>query len=326
MQYRSIADLAQALAKNFSRIPNDIDLVVGIPRSGLLPANILSLSRNLPLSDLEGFIAGRIFTAGRTKQQSSLRRAADAKHVIVIDDSINSGISMRDARNRIATLMPGRQVTYCAVYGNPHSPNLFADLVLEEVPWPRMFEWNLMHNKLLQHCCFDIDGVLCYDPMLNENDDGDAYLAFLANARPLHLPTRPIGHLVTSRLEKYRVPTEDWLKSNGVRYGRLWMLDLPSAEERRRLGAHATFKARVYRRTDALLFVESEPVQARRIASLASKPVLSLPEQVIVYGEDREDRPAPPPQRKLRNLARRCINRIRGTFEPLGHFVKGNNS
>ena len=47
-----------------------------------------------------------------------------------------------------------------------------------------------------------------------------------------------INTIVTSRLEKYREPTEKWLKDHGVKYKQLIMLDLPSAEERRKQGCH----------------------------------------------------------------------------------------
>lgn len=38
-EYRSIADLNRILLERLSLVPRDIDLIVGIPRSGMLPAN-----------------------------------------------------------------------------------------------------------------------------------------------------------------------------------------------------------------------------------------------------------------------------------------------
>ena len=40
IEYRSIADMNNIIVKNLQKLPHDIDLVVGIPRSGLLPANL----------------------------------------------------------------------------------------------------------------------------------------------------------------------------------------------------------------------------------------------------------------------------------------------
>ena len=53
------------------------------------------------------------------------------------------------------------------------------------------------------------------------------------------------------------------------------MLDLPSADERRRLNCHAKFKAEQYQKLqDTVLFVESEETQAKEIALLTGKQVI----------------------------------------------------
>jgi uncharacterized HAD superfamily protein len=188
---------------------------------------------------------------------------------------------MTDARARVAAAGLGYDVLFVAVYGNQERHEE-ADLVLEIVPQPRIFEWNFMHHIFLEQSCVDIDGVLCHDPHEAENDDGEAYIRFLLEARPLYRTTRPIGSLVTSRLEKYRPQTEAWLNRIGVRYGKLLMLDLPSAEERRRQGAHGSFKANYYRRSDAILFIESENAQAQTIARRSGKPVLCLETHTMI--------------------------------------------
>ena len=64
MNYRSVADLNETLTSRLSVIPRDIDLVVGIPRSGMLAANLLALHLNLPVIDVEGFIEGRRLGCG----------------------------------------------------------------------------------------------------------------------------------------------------------------------------------------------------------------------------------------------------------------------
>ncbi len=154
--------------------------------------------------------------------------------------------------------------------------------MFEVVPQPRMFQWNVMHHWFLGQSCVDIDGVLCADPTNEENDDGPAYEKFLRGALPLHRPSRKIGYLVTSRLEKYRPQTEAWLARHGVQYGKLVMLDLPSKKERQRQSAHGTFKADFFRNSDAVLFIESEYDQALKIANAAGKAVLCWETQEIV--------------------------------------------
>ncbi|NRP74452.1 Orotate phosphoribosyltransferase [Ensifer psoraleae] len=283
MQYRSIADMSATIAKNLHRLPGDIDLVVGIPRSGILAANLVSLTANIQMTDLDSFMAGKVFSCGITKRSTLLERPFDEmRRVLVLDDSINGGSAMREARTKVATAGIARdKVIFAAVYGT-YERYEEADLVFEVVPQPRLFQWNLMHHKFLEQSCVDIDGVLCLDPTNDENDDGPAYLRFLAEACPLHVPTRKIASLVTSRLEKYRPQTEAWLARRGIQYGELVMLDLPSKKERQRLAAHGRFKADIYRRSDAILFIESEHDQAVNIAKLSGKPVLCLETQEMI--------------------------------------------
>ncbi|MES2492633.1 MAG: phosphoribosyltransferase family protein [Pseudomonadota bacterium] len=301
MHYRSISDMNQAVLHGLKMIPPDIDLVVGIPRSGLLPANLISLALNLPLADLEGYCQGRILAAGKTRRKAPNPDTDGYRKVLVVDDSISTGNAMQEARDRLAAAgYPTDRFVFCAVYGLEEESAL-TDVVLEKVPHPRVFEWNFMHHPQLKRSCVDIDGVLCHDPLPEENDDGPLYTMFLGNARPLYMPGFHIGHLVTSRLERYRPQTEAWLAARGIKYDKLWMLDLPTAEERRRRGAHAGFKAQVYANVSADLFIESEDAQAVEIARLSGKPVLSIETQTLVLPDKLLDHAA----RARRRAARR---------------------
>lgn len=314
MQYRSIADLNATLFDNLSKLPAKIDLVVGIPRSGLLVANLLSLTINVPMADLQGLLEGRLLSSGHTKRTAGFALDLDAyQNILLIDDSVNSGRAMHEAMELIAKSPFAGRVTTCSVYGlKPVHDGI--DIILEVVPQPRLFQWNVLHHPILEQTCFDIDGVLCLDPVHGDNDDGERYVAFLSEARPYLRPTRKLGHLVTSRLERYRPQTEAWLAANGIEYGKLWMLDLPSAEERRRLKAHAKFKAKVYRDTGALLFIESEPRQARDIARDSGKPVLCIETQDIVMPEQYNAKTA------FHGLL--AARRSRQRMTPTGRFKK----
>lgn len=157
------------------------------------------------------------------------------------------------------------------------------DYYVEVVPSPRYFQWNIMNHMILKKACFDIDGVLCVDPTVEENDDGPRYRKFLLNAKPLFIPGAEIGALVTSRLEKYRAETEQWLARNGVKYGKLVMLDLPDMAARRKANCHARFKAEEYKKSEYVLFVESNPVQAAEINGITHKPVLCTADFKMVF-------------------------------------------
>lgn len=311
MNYRSISDMNDAILRNLHRLPRDIDLVVGVPRSGILAATLVSLTANIPMTDLDSFLAGRIYTSGITKRRAALdRQHADMRKILVIDDSIAGGNAIRDARDKIAAAGIQGDFVYAAVFGlQPQHQE--TDVVLEVVPHPRMFQWNFMHHIFLEQCCVDIDGVLCLDPTEEENDDGPIYEKFLAEARTLLGPTRKIGWLVTSRLEKYRKLTEAWLAKHEIKYDHLIMLDLPSKAERQRLGAHGSFKAEFYRKSDAILFIESEHEQALRIAKLSGKPVLCVETNIVSF-PDTLSLPA------LEQAARNLPARLRQINSPEG--------
>ncbi|MEW6629410.1 MAG: phosphoribosyltransferase [Pseudomonadota bacterium] len=311
MNYRSISDMNDAIVRNLHRLPRDIDLVVGVPRSGILAATLVSLTANIPMTDLDSFLAGRLYTSGLTKRWAGLdRQTSEMRKILVIDDSIIGGTAMRDAREKVAASGIEGDFIFAAVFGLSlkHEET---DVVFEAVPHPRMFQWNFMHHMFLEQCCVDIDGVLCLDPTEEENDDGPVYEKFLAEARPLLVPTRKIGWLVTSRLEKYRKLTETWLDKHGIRYDHLVMLDLPNKAERQRLGAHGSFKAGFYRKSDAILFIESEHQQALKIAELSGKPVLCVETNVVTY-PDALSLPA------LEQAARNLPTRLRQVNSPGG--------
>ncbi len=276
VNFRSFEDMAAVIRRGLALLPHAIDVVAGVPRSGLIPAFLVALYKNAMVTDLEGLLAGRGFPPGTRRDKPNLTvDAAQWRNVLVIDDSVDSGRTFMELTDCLKAADRGWNVTRCAVFGAAKRHDQ-VDVILEHCPQPRIFEWNLVHHPVhMLRACLDIDGVLCLDPTEDENDDGPAYARFIASARPNLIPSVPVGTLVTSRLEKYRAQTEEWLRKAGVQFNELYMLDLPSAEERRRLKAHAPFKAEVYaEKRDSHLFIESDHRQARQISLITGKPVV----------------------------------------------------
>lgn len=274
MNYKSFDDLSRDIKKNLHKVHlGDYDLVVGIPRSGMIPAYMIGLYLNVHVTDLESFMDNRPVKKGFTrKAKHDLVNAQDARKVLIVDDSIMSGNSLAKTLEGLPDKLRSK-VTTLAIYSNK-AQRKDIDNFLEVVPFPRAFEWNIFHRDLLSHACVDIDGVLCLDPTEYENDDGERYVNFLLNAKPHIIPTYKIHSLVTSRLEKYRPQTEAWLKEQGVEYDHLIMLDLPDKESRQKLGAHATHKASYFKRMANLeIFIESDISQSQKIMELTGKPV-----------------------------------------------------
>jgi uncharacterized HAD superfamily protein len=154
------------------------------------------------------------------------------------------------------------------------------------VPLPRYFQWNILNHTSLEKACFDIDGVLCADPNEEQNDDGPIYRDFVLNAPPLFIPGSKIGTIVTSRLEKYRPETEQWLAANKIKYDKLVMLDLPNKEARMKANSHATHKANTYKSAGYILFVESALYQALEINRITKKPVLCTENFEMIFDSE----------------------------------------
>ena len=282
MNYVSISDLNDYIVKNLHKIPHDIDLVVGIPRSGMLPANLIALYLNKPYTDIDSFVDGRILESGYRKRFFS---DCGTKKILVVDDSIGSGRAMKEAKAKLSSKENTYHIEYAAVIASPEAKNQ-VNFYCKEVSFPRVFQWNLFHHPdFIPNACFDIDGVLCEDPPVD--DDGPVYLEYIKNAIPKYIPTVEIHTLVTCRLEKYRAATEEWLRKNNVKYKNLVMLDMKSREERLAWGKHGKFKGNVFAKIDADFFVESSLSQAREIVKTAKKTVFCTENfQMLTYKEE----------------------------------------
>lgn len=265
LNVRSVCDLNRAIMENIHRLDRrQFDVVVGIPRSGMLPATILATQLQLPLADVESFARGIVY-------ERSGRPVMAKTRVLLVDDTVNHGTAMARA---VATIQ-GRAsaITRFCVFGPYRGIEGLVDIFCETVQGPRAFEWNIAKHRRLARWGFDMDGVLCRDPEKSENDDGPRYLKFMRKAEPLFLPKRPIGHIVTCRLERYRNETEDWLRRHYVSFERLHMMPYNSKAERMAAGNRGGWKAGIVKQLGVEMFVESCPKQASIIARETGVPV-----------------------------------------------------
>lgn len=277
MNFITVAELNKDIINNLYKIPRDIDVVVGVPRSGMLAATLIALYLNKPLSDLDSFGEKRLYSLGMSKNVSGCVTQFDkVRKALVIEDSSSTGRSIKRAKEKLKEVEQYIECIYMAAYVCKETESM-VDISFRKVEQPRVFEWNFMQHGFLKTACVDIDGVLCIDPSSEENDDGEKYRKFIREAKPKYIPTAEIGWIVTSRLEKYRENTEEWLQRQGIIYDHLYMMNVESAEKRRRLGNHAKFKAEIFKNAKgAMWFIESEKEQAEEIAKLTGKAVFCV--------------------------------------------------
>lgn len=275
MVYKSYEDLSDCIRRNVWKIPSDVDLIVGVPRSGMIPALMLAELLNKRCADLDSFIDGKEMSCGGRVR---LIRKGDVRKVLVVDDTVYGGSAMKKVRERLDGFEDKYDITYCCIYAEGRNAKELVDIYLQDVwrPDERMwlYEWNILHHypRKTKVSMWDIDGLLCKDPPDDRNTN--EYEAYLPNAIPMIIPTTFVGALVTYRLEKYRSVTEKWLKGHGIEYGDLKMFNASSRDDRNRMESPARYKAYLYAKAQwAQLFVESEVRQAERIFQLTGKPV-----------------------------------------------------
>lgn len=269
MEFRSVANLSRAVVLASDRIPVDVDLVVGVPRSGVLAASLIALHRNLRLMDLDGFLAGGRAAVGRTAAATVSSSEAPVRHALIVDDSVASGKSMRAVRDRMRRLAPDTRMTFLAIYGSK-ATHPEVDVVLEQVPMPRIFEWNLLRHNRLTDSCVAMEGVLFRDGL---------HLAEPAMLKPLV----PVPHLIVHAPEIMRSDIESWLRDQGIRCGRLWLCDEGGNENR-----YNSRKAEIYLQSDCCLFIDGSKRDAAAVARESRRPVLSIASQRVMWPDNDE--------------------------------------
>lgn len=272
--YISYEDLIVDIKTNLHMFhPYKFDLVVGIPRSGMIPSYLVSAFLNIDCCDLDSFIENRKLQHGVTRNtKGRLSYPHEAKSILLLDDSIYSGNSIEISQKKIPSDLKSRMIK-CAVYATGNGRNK-VDFYIKEINGKKIFEWGLFHNNIISKTCFDMDGVLCKECTIEQNDDGEKYLNFIQQAEPLFLPTGEVLAIVTNRLEKYRKQTETWLSEHDIKYKQLIMLDLPSKNERQKIDAGTDHKGKIYKElNEATLFIESSFNQSVSITNVSGKPV-----------------------------------------------------
>ena len=129
---------------------------------------------------------------------------------------------------------------------------------------------------------------MCPNPPID--DDGEQYLEYIRKAPTLYTPTVKVDKLVSCRLEKYREVTEEWLAKHHIQYNELYLLDLPTKEERIAWGKHGIYKGNIYKQSDNVLFIESSLSEAQQIFQIAHRPVFCIENFQMINDESSFNR------------------------------------
>lgn len=267
MNYRGYSDLSILIKKNLHQIQSkQIDLIIGIPRSGMVPAYILAMYLRKDCCDLETFLKRRYTLDGLQNNNTSSITQSRRLNILLVDDCISSGRSLKHSLSQIPDDI-NLEINILCIYSSEKTRN-DVDLFFEYLPGVSVFEWNIFHSFIIKNSLLNIEGVLCAEPEEDINYDEEKYRDYVLNAPLLFFPTGKIGCLVTNRLEKYREETETWLKKNNIEYGSLIMAS--SSLQNNKL---AKYKAATYKLYKKELCIEHKRDQSIRIYQLTKKPV-----------------------------------------------------
>lgn len=78
-----------------------VDVVVGLPKSGMLPASYIATALNVPLLDIDAFVYRASIGSGRRPLRGFEDFPRQGDRVLVVDDSISSGRALRAAEEKL---------------------------------------------------------------------------------------------------------------------------------------------------------------------------------------------------------------------------------
>jgi hypothetical protein len=248
--WHTTAELTRRAYDLAPQIPKDVVGIVGVPRSGMIPAATIATRLHLPLYTI---VDGKIeFVRGGVR---ALELQPTAGRLAVVEDSIGSGTQWAQMKANGVLRDEWFFVSVFVSPGNEHKAQLY-DYVQGT---PHLFEWNFFNGPQVTLAALDMDGVLCKDGQREVYDGGTRELEHLQSVQPLDVPRnvrfRAAG-IVTARLEKYRAVTEAWLKQQGAQYRELVMW--PGKASERNLQSVAAWKVNACRELDVSFYVESD--------------------------------------------------------------------
>jgi len=259
--YRSMPTTIRDTLRLCEMIETDFDIVVAIPRSGMVVGSIISVLFGKPLTTPDVLAEGRVWMSNKVGEVQDI---TSETRLLLVDDGIQYGSAFENAIFQIRRKYPCIKIKTVVLYAHNGTKNK-VDVHLMEIPknHDNYCDYSIMHCKP-KKVAFDLDGVLCRD-----------YCDGYQNAQPYLIPAYEIDCIITARLECDRKVTEQWLEHYGVRYRMLCMRQLWENP--------LEFKASVLIKEKPLLYVESDRWIAKECNERTGVRCLCLQDGVL-YG------------------------------------------
>jgi len=257
-------------------LPRDVDVIVGIPRSGMLVASIVALRMAKPLSTPDEILDGKYYLSSLIED-----KAEKPRRLLLIDDSICNGVTSAPIKEALRA--KGFEIVTACLLVHDFTDTSLADYYYKVVPGKACFEWALAHQKGvgILRIATDMDGVLCEDCPVSIDlpDKEQEYIEWMKNARPNLIPAYEFEAIVSNRLSKYESYTREWLKKNNVKYKALYLWDISDKKDRLDWTSH---KIKVLNKIRPDLYFENATAQAEAINKHTHIDVLVVPESRVI--------------------------------------------
>jgi hypoxanthine phosphoribosyltransferase len=293
-------NLSQHTTELLAALPPTIDTIVGVARSGMIPASIMAAYLHVPLLSLSQD-RGLIDIGHGARLRSQIKR--DPTHILIVDDTVATGNEMSRAVGVVASQYPKAMISKCAIYSTSRGLR-HLDYAYASYDGLHFLEWNFQNAGHGAQAAYDFDGVLCRDFTYSEMRNAETYIAAIRNIEPKYLPRRThIQLIVTARPQWTRTDTLAWLSHHGITTARLEMWPGPWSPD---AAAAAEWKAEHFKSSKLPLFIESSTFQAKRIHELTGLPVLSIEAKQLFANEP----PSPSVATKATNFAKAVANHV----------------
>lgn len=261
---------------------NNINGIVGIPRSGMIPASLLSVFTSLPLFSID---KDRIVKLNCFSDNGGWRMQnfhGEINNLLFVDDTCYGGVTSRHIKEIF-----GNDIQIAVVFSTTRGLQ-YIDFAADILEPPHFLEWNFFNCSFATAAMFDIDGVFCPNVPIEVAIDEEKYINWITNVEPYfdRIPKLfRASKIITGRLDKYRNITEAWLAKHNFNYQELIMF--PSEREKERDANHYTvvgkYKASHFINSDIdNFFVESELSEATVIKSQTNKVVLCMQDKSVL--------------------------------------------
>lgn len=277
LTYADLCRDSKILARKLSG--RGIDGVVGIARSGVLPAAIVAQNLHVPLFVFSPKSSSVTYIGGGSRLEESF---PSPDRLVLIDDTCASGQSLAYASN--VTGIGRGAVVYTTAAA---APRLFAYARILDLP--HILEWNFWNSLYVSCVTTDLDGVLCPDPTEEDVADEERYRRWAENVQPWEGPRRsPVLAIISARPEWLRDITTRWLAKHGFKYKELIL----APEFTRDWRSQIDWKAKVLEEKRPLIYIESSREIADALRARVRSYVIILCIEEILYGGTRY----PPPR------------------------------